>query len=137
MNLEEEQKTYLNQLINALGIAGNVNLSGSYQDFENKYVDGKSYGAGIDYRVPTALGLLNTNLSGGGYEVNTPSGQFSDLDLRNIGLQLQKGNQQFGINYQPQGSLPVGRIPEDAMMANELPNIPLKDYLQLKYRYIF
>ncbi|BCV04284.1 MAG: hypothetical protein CM15mV83_080 [uncultured marine virus] len=132
-----DRETELNKLLNALGLKGTLNLFGSFQDFKNDKVDGYSYGGGVNYGIPTGLGLLTTNLSGGGYKVDTPTGQFSDADLRNIGLLLQKENQQFGINYQPEGAMPIGKIPNDALLANELPNIPVKDYLELQYRYLF
>lgn len=141
MNFDElsgdQQQTVLNQMISELGIPGQVDLSANYQNFQNQFVDGSAFGGGVNYNVPTPMGQLGANVSGGGYNVNTPVGRFSDVDLRNIGLMLNRGNQQFGINYQPQGTLPVGQIPSDAMLANELPGVPVQDFLQLNYRYNF
>ena len=114
---EKEKQSVLSTLLQ------NLQLSGSANRFENEYVDGYGYGGRIGYEVPMGDDrALSFGLTGSGYSVDTPVGNFSDRELTGGDIGYSFGPNRVSASYQKQG-----------MAGNELGMIPTEDIIRLLY----
>ena len=96
-------------------ILSRVQLSGGGSGFEDGPVKGYGYGGRLGYRQPIGEDALTLGISGGGYKVKTPYGDFSGRAL---------GGADLGYNFGP----------NDLSARYNKGQIPVKDLLQIMYQ---
>lgn len=113
----EQKSTLLDNILKRLQITG------GYQQFADQYVDGSSFGGRVGYTQPIDKERdLTFGLSGSGYKVDTPVGQFKDYGVYGGDVGYRFGPNRISASYDKYGSV-----------GNELGQIPVKDLVRLLY----
>ncbi len=114
---QKEKASFLDDLMKRL----QVNFD--YSQFADQYTDGSAFGGRIGYTQPMGKESdLSLGVSGSGYKVNTPVGQFKDYGVTGGDIGYRFGPNRISASYDKYGSV-----------GNELGQVPVKDLVRLLY----
>jgi len=115
---QEEKSGLLDNLLKRL------QLNANYQQFADQYVDGSAFGGRIGYTQPLDKESdLSLGVTGSGYKVNTPVGDFKDYGVYGGDIGYRFGPNRLSASYEKYGSI-----------GNELGQMPVKDLVRLLYQ---
>jgi hypothetical protein len=128
---KNEQESFFTKLIKSLSIQGGYEKTDD--DFAKRY----GYGGRAGLNLPVDENTLRFGVSGGGYKVNTPFGQFKDSGITGGDVGYKFGPNELGLAYTSKGGAPMARIPMSTF--DMQPNDPtynqsVKNLLQLIYK---
>ena len=119
---QQERQSFLDQLLQ------NLQLTGSYESFQNPMVDGYGYGGRVGYSVPTEGGKFSVGATGGGFAADTPFGNMSKQQITGGDVSYNFGPNTLSLMYDKMGQIPTTIAPQN------LNEAPLKDFLRLIYK---
>lgn len=100
-----------------------LQLNLDYSQFADQYTNGSTFGGRIGYTQPIDKESdLSLGVSGSGYKVNTPVGEFKDYGFTGGDIGYRFGPNRLSASYEKYGSI-----------GNELGQMPVKDLVRLLY----
>jgi len=128
---KKEQDSLFSKLIKSLSIQG------GYEKTDDDFAKGYGYGGRAGLNIPIDDDMLRFGVSGGGFKVDTPFGQFKDSGITGGDVGYKFGPNELGLSYTSRGGAPMARIPMSTF--DTQPNDPtynqsVKNLLQLIYK---
>lgn len=118
---KKEQETFLSRLLK------NLELTGQYNEFANDFVSGSNFGGRVGYNLPLdKASTIRAGVSGGGYKIDTPVGQFKDKEISGGDIGYRFGPNDLSLSYTKRGVLPE--------LSDENSPMNIKDFWRLLYR---
>lgn len=118
---DKEREVFLDKLLK------NLEITGEYSQFANDNVKRDVWGGRAGYNLPLdESSAIRAGISGGGYKVDTPIGQFKDREITGGDIGYKFGPNDLSLSYTSRGVFP-GLSDENSPMT-------INDFWRLLYR---